>query len=99
LEQENAKNLNERFKGSGKKWEINYPQNLRQVIKARLVQFLAQTNGIDYNAKLAERNGKQIFTNPAYEAKNLQWKMAFHAGKEVTETARTFIQQWLKELN
>jgi hypothetical protein len=99
LEQENATRLNERFKGLGKQWETNYPQNYLPVIKARLVQFLAVTNGIDYNAVLAERNGKQVFTNPAYEAKSLQWKMAFHAGKEVTETARTFVQQWIKELN
>jgi hypothetical protein len=99
LDQENANKLNERFKGLAKQWETNYPQNYMQVIKARLVQFLAQTNGIDYKAAEAERNGKQIFTNPAYEAKSAQWKMAFHAGKEVTETARTFIQQWIKELN
>jgi hypothetical protein len=99
LDQENANKLNERFKGLAKQWETNYPQNYWPVIKARLVKFLAQTNGIDYNATLAERNGKQVFTNPAYEAKNAQWKMAFHAGKEVTETARTFAQQWIKELN
>lgn len=99
LDQENATRLNERFKELAKQWEINYPQNYWPVIKARLVNFLALTNGIDYNATLAERNGKQIFTNPKYEAKSAQWKMAFRAGKEVTETARTFAQQWLKEIN
>lgn len=99
LDQENANRLNERFKTLAKQWEINYPQNYRLVIKARLVNFLAQTNGIDYTATVAERNGKQIFINPKYEAKSMQWKMAFRAGKEVTETARTFAQQWIKELN
>jgi hypothetical protein len=99
LDQENANKLNERFKGLAKQWETNYPQNYWPMIKARLVKFLAQTNGIDYKATLAERNGKQIFTNPVYEVKSSQWKMAFRAGKEVTETARTFAQQWIKELN
>ena len=99
LEQENAKRLNERFKNLPKQWEINYPPNYWLVIKARLVNFLAQTNGIDYKATVVERNRKQVFTNPKYEAKSSQWKMGFRAGKEVTETARTFAQQWLKELN
>ncbi len=99
LDQENANRLNERFKGLAKQWEINYPNKYLPVIKARLVNFLALTNGIDYKATVAERNGKQIFTNPKYEAKTAQWKMAFRAGKDVTETARTFVQQWIKELN
>jgi hypothetical protein len=99
LEQENSKKLNERFKGLAKQWEINYPQNYQQRIKAKLVKFLGATNGIDYKASVIERNQKQIFANPTYEAKSTAWKTAFYAGKEVTETARTFVQQWIKELN
>ena len=70
-----------------------------QLIKTRLFKFLEVTKDIDYNAQLTERNGKKYFANPKYEGKSGQWKMAFRAGKEVTETARTFVQEWLKELN
>jgi hypothetical protein len=80
-------------------WAKQNPESNPGLIKQRLNEFLEATKGIDYDAALVERNGKKYFTNPKYEAKNSQWKMAFRAGKEVTETARTFAQQWLKELN
>jgi hypothetical protein len=57
------------------------------------------TQGIDFNAALKESGGNKVFVNPAYEKKSNKWKMAFRAGKEVTEAARAFAQQWLKELN
>jgi hypothetical protein len=74
------------------------PESHLEFVKARLKEFLEITEGIDYNAKLIQRNDKKYFANLAYESKNAKWKMAFRAGKEVTETARTFVQQWLKEL-
>ena len=80
-------------------WAKQNPESNPGLIKQRLNEFLEATKGIDYNAALVERNGKKYFTNPKYEAKNAYWKMAFRAGKEVTETARTLAQQWLKELN
>lgn len=98
-EQNNFKWRDDEYQKSVKQWEADYPEKSPQLIKARLLKFLEVTKDIDYNAELTERNGKKYFTNPKYEAKNAQWKMAFRAGKEVTETARTFAQQWLKELN
>jgi hypothetical protein len=98
-EQNNFKWRNDEYLKSVKQWEADYPENHLQMVKARLLKFLEITKDIDYNAALTERNGKKILTNPKYEAKNAQWKMAFRAGKEVTETARTYAQQWLKELN
>lgn len=98
-EQNNFKWRNDEYLKALKQWETDYPENSLQLIKARLVKFLDITNDIDYNAALTERNGKKYFTDPKYEAKKPQWKMAFRAGKEVTETARAFVQQWLKELN
>lgn len=80
------------------KWEEDYPTNHLLYVKRRLQQFLDETQSIDFNAELTERNGKKIFVNPAYERKSNRWKMAFRAGKEVVEPAKAFVQEWLKEI-
>ena len=98
-EQNNFKWRNDEYQKSVKQWEADFPVKSSQLIKIRLAKFLEITKDIDYSAALTERNGKKFFTNTKYEAMSLQWKMGFRAGKEVTETARTFAQQWLKELN
>ncbi len=98
-EQNNFKWRNDEYQKSVKQWEADFPVKSSQLIKIRLAKFLEITKDIDYSAALTERNGKKFFTNTKYEAMSLQWKMGFRAGKEVTETARTFVQQWLKELN
>lgn len=82
-----------------KKWEQTYPADMNLFIKQRLQKMLDLTKDVDYSAALTERNGKKRFVNPAYEHKPTYWKMAFRAGKETTETARSMVQQWLKELN
>jgi len=61
-------------------------------------QFLDETDDIDFNAVLETKNGKKIFVNRAYESKGNRWKMGFRAGKEVVETARAFIQNWMTEI-
>lgn len=86
------------YKEDLKKWEKEYPADPTPFVKQRLQQMLDATKDIDYNAGLTERNGKQYFTNLAYERKSREWKMGFRAGKEVTETARAYVQQWIKEL-
>lgn len=82
-----------------KKWELAYPENQLQFVKLRLQQMLDATKGVDYAAQLTDRNGKKYFVKGEYERKSNNWKYAFRAGKEVTETARAFAQQWIKELN
>lgn len=80
-------------------WQDLFPENSRAFMKKRLQQMLEDTKGVDYNAELVERsNKKKYFVNPVYEKKPGNWKYAFRAGKEVTETARTFVQDWLKSL-
>lgn len=98
-EQNNFKFRNDEYQRSVKQWEVEYPEKSSQLVKLRLEKFLEITKDIDYNAGLTERNGKKYFINPKYESKSAHWKMAFRAGKEVTETARQFAHQWLKELN
>jgi hypothetical protein len=97
-EQQNYEYQLTRFKEDMKKWEKEYPADPAPFVKNRLVQMLEATKGIDYNAQLVERNGKKYFAKTEYERKNANWKMGFRAGKEVTETARAYAQQWVKEL-
>lgn len=79
-------------------WEIQYPANPQLFVKKRLEQFLTETADIDFDAATELKNGKRVFVNTAYERKSNRWKMAYRAGKEVVETARTFVQQWLQEI-
>ncbi len=81
-----------------KKWEAQYPTDPIQFVKVRLQKFMTETEGIDYAAELITKNNKKVFVNPDYERKSNYWKMAFRAGKEVTETARTFVGTWLAEI-
>lgn len=79
-------------------WEQEYPANHLLFIKPRLEQFLEETEGIDFTATTTLKNGKQVFTDPQFERKSNRWKMAYRAGKDVVETSRAFVQQWLSEI-
>lgn len=85
------------YKEDMKKWEAAFPENARLFVKLRLQQMLEATANVDYAAQLTERYGKKYFVKPEYERKHSNWKMAFRAGKEVTETARAFAKQWVAE--
>ncbi len=86
-------------------WVKEHHEQVQDLIKLRLNEFIAVTKGIDYNAVYVEgltggeTGGEGHFKNPVYGKKSIQWKHGFWAGKEITETARTFALQWLKELN
>ena len=82
-----------------KNWELNYPAESSRFIKKRLQEVLNATAGIDYTAQLIDKNNKKYFVKQEYERKPSNWKAGFRAGKEVTETVRTFLQQWIQELN
>ena len=78
--------------------EVKYPEDYRIVVRERLQKLLEVTKDVDFNAELKEQYGKKRFVNPTYEAKSPEWKMAFRAGKDVTELTRAFAQQWLNEM-
>ena len=86
------------YKKDMARWEKDYPADSKEIVKSRLQKFLDLTADVDYNAELKEKYNKKIFVNPDYERKPQEWKMAFRSGKEVTETAREFVQKWLSEL-
>ncbi len=79
-------------------WEAKYPVRHQQFIKQRLLQFMEETNDINFGAELYEKGSIKYFSNPAYEAKGIYWKMAFRAGKEVVEPARAFVREWMQSI-
>lgn len=87
-----------RYNENMKRWETDYPESINIFIADKLKKMLEYTRGIDYDAALVEKYGKKRFVNPTYEGKRTEWKQGFRAGKEVTETARTFAEKWLNEL-
>jgi hypothetical protein len=97
-EKYDAENNQKRYEEDLVKWQKNYPENVNLFVAEKLKKMLDATKGIDYNAALVEKYNKKRFVNPAYESKNREWKQGFRAGKDVTEMARTFAQQWLGEL-
>ena len=86
------------YEANLKAWEEEYPENHMLMVKQRLQQVLDVTADVNYHAELTEKNGKKYFVNREYERKSNNWKMAFRAGKEVTETVRSFCAQWIKEI-
>ena len=76
------------------RWEEEYPENPKELVKKRLEQFLEATEDVDFDAKL---NGRK-FAIAQYERKPQEWKLAYRAGKEPVERARAFAEQWLKEM-
>ena len=79
-------------------WEVKYPSNEMLFVKQRLNQFLEETRDIDYNAELVVKNSKKVFANPVYEHRSKNWKMAYRAGREVTEPARVYVTRWIQEI-
>ena len=93
-----VKQMEENYQYQLKEWEKKYPESPTPFIKQRLLQFLDETNDIDFSAELKVKNNQKVFVNPAYERKSNRWKMAFRAGKEVVTTSRKFVQDWLVEI-
>ncbi|MBK8502474.1 MAG: hypothetical protein IPL46_09795 [Saprospiraceae bacterium] len=44
-------------------WQKKYPEDELEFIKGRLIQFLDETEGINFSAELINRKGKMIFLN------------------------------------
>jgi len=81
-------------------WEAKYPaNNPNGMIKKWLTEFIEKTKDVDFNAKTAiNEKGRTLFVKQDYERKDYLWKLCFRAGKETTESARKFAQNWLGEL-
>jgi hypothetical protein len=86
------------YQAAHEQWQHHFPANSNLFVKRRLLQVLEATQDVDHKAALVERNGKKYFVRADYEKKSSNWKAAFRAGPEVTETVRSFVRQWLTEL-
>jgi hypothetical protein len=81
-------------------WDKEFPAgDPRPLLARRLKGFLDATAGVDFTAALVKREQRSVFKKPEYEAKDPTWKLAFRAGREATEAARAFAEEWLKELS
>ena len=81
-------------------WEATYPANNPNfLIKNCLESFLNQTKEVDFSSQTAiGEYGKTVFVKQEYERKSSFWKLCFRSGKETTDAARKFAQDWLSEL-
>lgn len=78
------------------KWEAAFPEDPSVLVKQRLEEYLKLVSTVDFNAQLADKDGRKRFVNPAYEKKSNKWKACFRAGKEVNEVVTAFVKNWLK---
>jgi hypothetical protein len=81
------------------KWEQDYPADVKLLIKKRLQKYLAIVSTVDFNAELKDKGSRKVFVKDEYERKSSDWKMVYRAGAEVNGVAKSFAEQWLKELN
>ena len=81
-----------------KELESVWPTDHRALIANRLRHFLDVSKDVAYDAILIVKDGKQVFADPAFEARPKEWKMCFRAGKPATDAARAFAQKWLNDL-
>ncbi|AXY77902.1 hypothetical protein D3H65_29650 [Paraflavitalea soli] len=87
------------YKEDLKYFEQEYPAQVKDLVKRRLQEFLTLTADINFDAKLVDRDGRKRFADPKLEAKDESWKRCFRSGRETIAAARSYAQQWLKELN
>jgi len=78
--------------------EYKAASNLNTVLKQRLNEFIALTGSIDFDAQLTRNGSRMEFVNPEYRNKSENWKLLFRMGKEPVLAARSFAQNWVKEL-
>lgn len=81
-----------------KEFEKTYPADARALVTMRLRRFLDVTKDVDYSAQLVDKDKKKVFAEATLEARPVEWKMAFRAGKPATDAARAFAQKWLADL-
>ena len=93
-----AKSKAEQAKQNSKEREGTPSKDPKVALRKALQHFLAATDGIDYAAAITVREGRRTFTNPAFESKPAEWKMAYRAGREASEEARNYVRVWIAEL-
>ena len=78
-----------------KKFDADYPADINLLVARRLQEFLDLSATVNFDAKLKNGWG---FVDQKYEDESGDWKVCYRAGKPAVDAARTFAQEWLKEL-
>jgi hypothetical protein len=74
------------------------PKDPKVNLRKALQHFLAVTDGVDYGAALSFQDGRKFFVNKTFEAKPAEWKMAYRAGRDASEGARSYVRAWMAEM-
>jgi hypothetical protein len=79
--------------------EKRFPADPNVLIARRLREALEMSKDVDFGARLVPGpGGKQVFANPAYEAKPSEWKLCYRAGEPAVQAAREAAQAWLQAI-
>lgn len=90
-----------RYQKERAEWEAKVPKPeaaMKEALRRVLGEFLAGTEKMPFEAKLAEGGDRRRFADPALEEKPRWWKACWRAGKEPVEAGRAFAKKWLVEL-
>jgi flagellar biosynthesis GTPase FlhF len=87
-----------RYRESVARHDQRFPADPKQLIAARLREFLETSKNVDFKATLVTADGRQRFQNPEYEEKSSEWKLCYRAGQEAVGVAREFAQGWLRSI-
>lgn len=97
-EVDNAEREKKHYRDDLARWQKDYPADFRDLLKMRLQRFLDISATVDFNAALKQVGNKMKFVKAEYEAKPNDWKQIYRAGNDVISMARTFAEQWIREL-
>lgn len=95
---ESAREAEANYVRQDAEFEVEYPEDARQLIARRLRAFLDLSATIDFSAALVEKDKKMRFADPVLEARSREWKMLYRAGKPAVDAARAAAEAWLKAL-
>lgn len=99
LSEQEKRDILQGYQESLKEFNEQYPADGRKLVAQRLREFLEESNGIDYDAKLVRRGSRMVFANDEYESWGSDRKACFRAGREPVERARALAKAWLAELH
>lgn len=79
--------------------QMNYNRlALKPALKSQLQGFLATAKSVNFSAQTEMKNGKKVFTSPAFERKDGFWKMLYRLGPGGVNAAIAVAQSWAAEL-
>jgi hypothetical protein len=89
----------EEYRNRLARWEQEFPEDPRALVRMRLQRFLEVSAEVDFSAAVKPSGqGRFSFENPVYERKPGEWKALYRAGQAAVEAAREFARKWHSEL-